>query len=110
MGSFCRLGRNALPKTQERPFNGHVQHERNRKTESKINNQCNPAARFHQFGQLYANKVNDLFVREIAAVSQRSDQAESTNFGERTGGSKAAADQQTPSHSQQRKSNTSRGE
>src|ERR1041385_4908962 len=72
LGCFGRFGRDALPQPQERSLDGHVQYERSRKTERKINNQRNPAARFHQPGQVYANKVDDLFVREIGAVSQGS--------------------------------------
>src|ERR1051326_2153524 len=76
LGCFGRFGRDALPQPQERSLNRHIQHERSREAESKIHNQRNPAARFHQPGQVYANKVDDLFVREIGAVSQGSNQAE----------------------------------
>src|ERR1051326_5564503 len=81
LGCFGRFGRDALPQPQERSLNRHVQHERSREAEGKINNQRHPAARVHQPGQMMVNKMYDLLVREISAVSQCGDQAKSPDFG-----------------------------
>ena len=92
-----------LSQTQEWSFDRQVQQERSRKTESKINNQCNPATLLHQLRQVDADEMDDLFMDEIRAVSQGRDQAKSTDFGQRAGRANAGSNQQAKANGQQGK-------